>query len=850
MLRNSFRTIAALKFAVFVFLLLINSTALFAQTAEVFGVITDQKNQPMFGVNVAIVGEAGGTITDENGKYSLKVKPNREVTLAFSYVGYNLQQIIVRLKENEKRELNRQMEPGSQTLPPVEVTDTKSRESGLTRINPKTIQQLPTVSGSFEDVLKTLPGVVANNELSSQYSVRGGNFDENLVYVNDFEIYRPFLVRSGQQEGLSFINSDMVSSVLFSAGGFEAMYGDKLSSVLDVKYRKPKKFGGTVNASLLGGGVQLEGVTKNKKLTYLTGLRYKSNQYLLKSLDTKGEYKPSFLDVQADVHYALTHRTDLNFLGNFSRNRYNVVPATRQTEFGTINQALRLTIYFDGQEVNSYESMMGGLSLTHYVNENLKLKLLGSAFYTDERESFDILGQYFLDELERDLGSDEFGEAAFNRGVGSFLDHARNSLTAQVYNLEHRGSLHRENDDVQWGIKFQTEDFTDKLNEWKYVDSAGYSLPHPRDNPGQSGPYNQQIILQDVLKTKIGLNTWRLSGFVQFDRSLGADKQFALNGGWRVHYYDLNNEIVTGPRMMFSWKPKWRKNLMFRAAAGFYYQPPFYRELRNLDGNINPDLKAQRSIHFVAGNDYQFLAFGREFKLVSELYYKKLDNLIPYKVENLRIRYFAENISKGYAAGADFRINGEFVPGTESWISMSVLQTKEDIINDFYYDYYNSDGEKIIAGYTANNIAMDSIRIEPGYIPRPTDQRVTFSMFFQDYIPKFPTWKVHLSLIYGTGLPFGPPGRNKYNDILRVPDYRRVDIGFSKIFIDEDNPRKSRLKWVNNIKAFWVSLEVFNLLQISNTVSYIWIADITNRYYAVPNYLSARTINLRLNVKF
>jgi len=289
---------------------------------------------------------------------------------------------------------------------------------------------------------------------------------------------------------------------------------------------------------------------------------------------------------------------------------------------------------------------------------------------------------------------------------------------------------------------------------------------------------------------------------------------------------------------------------MFRAAAGFYYQPPFYRELRNLDGNINPDLKAQRSIHFVAGNDYQFLAFGREFKLVSELYYKKLDNLIPYKVENLRIRYFAENISKGYAAGADLRINGEFVPGTESWISLSVLQTKEDIINDFYYDYYNSDGEKIVAGYTANNIATDSIRVEPGYIPRPTDQRVTFSMFFQDYIPKFPTWKVHLSLIYGTGLPFGPPGRNKYNDILRVPDYRRVDIGFSKIFIDEDNPRKSRLRWVNNIKAFWVSLEVFNLLQVSNTVSYIWIADITNRYYAVPNYLSARTINLRLNVKF
>ncbi len=820
------------------------------QTAEVYGLVTDHRNRPLFGVNVAIVGEGGGTITDENGRYSLRIPANRDVTLAFSYVGFNLQQIILRLKDNERRELNRQMEPGTQTLPPVEVTDTRAREAGLTRINPKTIEQLPAVSGGFEAVLKTLPGVVSNNELSTQYSVRGGNFDENLVYVNDFEIYRPFLVRSGQQEGLSFVNSDMVSSVLFSSGGFESVYGDKMSSVLDVKYRKPKKTAGSANASLLGGAVQLEGALQNNKLTYLAGIRYKSNQYLLRTLETKGEYKPSFLDLQANIHYSFPSKTEINFLGHFSQNRYRFVPVTRQTDFGTINKALRLTVYFDGQEINNYETGMTGLSVTHQVTDSLKLKFLTSFYYSNETESFDILGQYFLDELERDPGSDAFGESAFTLGVGSFLNHARNNLRALVYNAGWRSWLQHRNQSWQFGFTFQTESFNDKLSEWKYVDSAGYSLPHPRDNPGQPGPYQQQIILQDVLKTKINLHSWRLNSFIQYERSLGKKQQFAWNAGWRVHYHWLSRQWVNGPRMMLSWKPPAYRHLMLRMAAGIYHQPPFYRELRDLDGQLNTDVKAQRSIHLVAGGDFQFLALGREFKLVSEFYYKKLDNLIPYKVENLRIRYFASNHSKGYAAGADFRLNGEFVPGTESWMSLSILQTREDIQNDFYYDYYNSNGEKIIPGYTFNNVAVDSIRVEPGYIPRPTDQRVTFSMFFQDYIPKFPTWKVHLNLVYGTGLPFGPPGREKYKDILRIPDYRRVDIGFSKIFIDEENPRVSRLKWVNRLKAFWVSLEVFNLLQVNNTVSYLWIADITNRYYAVPNYLSARTVNLRLNVKF
>ncbi len=824
------------------------SASLAQQTGTVYGVVKDPSGLPKANVNVAAVGLPGGAATDDRGAYSLEVPAQTDITIAFSHLGFQMQRVSVRLRAGERRELNRQLSAGEENLPTVVVSDERSREAGIIRIDPRTIEAIPTPSGSFESVLKTLPGVNMPSELSSQYFVRGGNYDENLVYVNDFEIYRPLLVRSGQQEGLSFIHPEMVNAVNFSAGGFAAEYGDKLSSVLDVSYRKPDKFGGTVYGSLLGGGLHLEGASK--RFSYLTGVRYKSNQYLLNSLETKGEYKPSFLDFQSSLNYRISDRTSMAFLGHYARNKYRVVPETRETEFGTINEALRLTIYFDGQEVDQFETGMGGISLTHFPTDSLKLKFLASAFRTVESESFDILGQYFLDELERDLGSDEFGESVASRGVGSLLDHARNELSADVYNFEHRGALYGYRSELNWGIKYQHEAFDDELREWSYVDSAGYSLPHPRDQAGQPGPYSQQIELQDVLRTDISLTNERVHGFVNYNRLLGTERRVSVTAGWRAHYAALNGELVTGPRLLFSYKPPWRRNLVFRGAAGYYYQPPFYRELRNLEGGINPDVKAQRSIHFVAGGDYQFLAFGREFKLVSEFYYKKLDNLVPYKVENLRVRYFAANNSSGYATGADFRVNGEFVPGTESWISLSILKTEENLSDDFYYDYYNASGEKIYPGYTADNAATDSLLRFPGNLPRPTDQRVTFSMFFQDYIPRFPSWKMHMTLVFGTGLPFGPPGNDKYQDVFRVPYYRRVDIGFSKTFIDEDNPRQSRLKWANRIRSLWVSLEVFNLLQVNNTISYIWISDITNRSYAVPNFLSARTINLRVNMRF
>lgn len=818
-----------------------------AQTAIVQGVIRDSLNKPFFSVNVSILGEDGGVASDAKGHYQLTIPAAKEVTLVYSYIGYFTEKKKVTLADGEHKEINIVLLSMATTLPNVNVSGKRDADPTLTRIEPKTFDLIPNVSGNIESVLKTFPGVVSNNELSSTYSVRGGNFDENLVYVNDVEIYRPFLVRSGQQEGLSFVNGDLVSSINFSSGGFAAVYGDKMSSVLDIKYKRPDHFEGSANGSLIGGALHLEGASKNKKATYLFGLRQKSNQFLLKNLDTKGDYKPSFTDVQGLVSYYLSPKTELSILGNYSRNKYTLIPSDRETEFGNINQALKFTVFFDGQEKDSYSTLQGSATLAHQLNTKVRLRLITSAFHTTEREYYDILGAYRLDELERDLGSSSFGDVAFNRGVGAFLNHARNDLTATVLNAEHKGSYSRNHYNLQWGVKAQHEKINDDLNEWEYRDSADFSVPHPGDSVGQPHYSQQQIVFNNVVVTKIGLSSNRYNAYLQnnweFERTT-----FSI--GVRATYWDFNKELNISPRASFTYKPKWRRNLAFRLASGVYYQPPFYREMRDLNGNINPDIKAQRSIHFVAGGDYQFLQWGREFKFTAEAYYKIMDHLIPYKTDNVRIRYLANNNSKGYATGLDLRINGEFVNGIESWASLSLLKTEEDIKGDNYYKYYNSEGKEIISGYTVNSKAVDSVRFEPGYIPRPTDQRVTFSLFFQDYLPKFPSYKMHITLVYGTGLPFGPPGTDRYKDVLRVPSYRRVDIGFSKTIIDEDKPNKSRLVVIKKLRAMWLSVEVFNLLQVNNTVSYTWVTDVTARQYAVPNYLTSRIINVRLNVKF
>ncbi|MFM8433225.1 MAG: TonB-dependent receptor plug domain-containing protein, partial [Bacteroidota bacterium] len=575
----------------------------------------------------------------------------------------------------------------------------------------------------MEDLLKTLPGVSSSNELSSNYSVRGGNFDENLVYINDFEIYRPLLIRAGQQEGISIIHPDMVDAIRFSAGGFDAMYGDRLSSVLDIRYKHPKKFAGSAYGSLLGGGLELENCSQNGKAYWMAGVRQKSNRYLLNTLETKGEYFPSFTDVQALAGLDLGKRWNVEIFGNMSRNRFNLIPENRETNFGTINDAKRFTVYFEGKEFDRYLTFTGAFSTTYRPSENLKLKLILSGYRTREEENFDILGQYFLDQLETDLGRDDFGDIAFNLGVGSFLSHARNRLDATVLNAEHRGERVGKNGLLLWGLKAQQEVFNDRMYEWNYNDSAGFSIPSDRDS------LNPTILLNDVVITRNNLRTHRFSGFVQQSWEFGTDRRFIITAGIRGLYYSLNEQFYTSPRASITYRPAWDRKVNFRAAGGVYYQAPFYRELRDLQGQIYPETPAQKSVHAVIGNDFPFRGLGRNFKLTTEIYYKSLDVLIPYKIDNIRIRYLPEYRSTGYSTGIDLRLFGEFVKGTESWASLSVMKTQEDLQGDYYIENFNSDGEKIIPGYTFNDSVAYSVRVEPGFIPRPADQRVSFSLF-------------------------------------------------------------------------------------------------------------------------
>ena len=806
-------------------LFLLFSVLGYSQTIN--GTITDEQNNSLLSVNISILNQSMGAISDENGKYSLEIPPNRSVVVVYSFIGYEMEKIrIPMLKEGQNYTLNIQLKTSSTLLEDVIITDQKSRKESFSRIKPKHVSVLPGNSGGIEAILKTLPGVSSANELSSQYSVRGGNFDENLVYVNGIEVYRPFLVRSGQQEGLSFVNTDMVSSILFSAGGFDAKYGDKMSSVLDITYKRPRENAATLQLSLLGGAAHFEGITKNGRLSYLIGARHKTSQYLLNSLDTEADYSPKFSDIQTFVNFELNTNWQISFLGNISSNQYQMVPKNRDTEFGTVNEALKLTIYFEGQEVDKYQTYFGALSTSYQPNTKLQLQFTTSAFRTFEQENFDILGEYWLYQLENNLGSDNFGDIAFDRGVGKYINHARNSLNATVTNFSHKGNYNNESLKFDWGFRVQKEEIEDKISEWNLIDSAFFNFPHPDDNIGDTANPDQQIIMSELLKTQINLSSYRNSGYIQVSKDIG---NLTITGGTRGSYWTYNEELLMSPRVSLAYAPIWKKDIVFRAASGIYYQSPFYKELRTPEGTLNHNIKAQKSTHYVLGADYLFYSWGRPFKWITEVYYKDLENLIPYKVDNVRIQYLANDLSNGYARGIDMKINGEFVSGVESWVSLSVMKTEEDIVGDFIT---NTDGSTT----------------EAGFIPRPTDQRVNFSMFFQDYIPGNPNYKMHLNLVYGTGLSFGPPKAEKYQDILRIPDYRRVDIGFSAVLKSEE--KKSRLKWLNAFKSIWLSAEVFNLLDINNTVSYLWVADITGRQYAVPNYLTSRQLNAKLILTF
>jgi hypothetical protein len=694
---------------------------------------------------------------------------------------------------------------------------------------------LANVSGSFEQILKTLPGVSSNNELSSQYNVRGGNYDENLIYVNDIEIYRPFLPRSGQQEGLSFIHTELVQNVKFSAGGFEARYGDKMSSVLDIKYKDPKKFGASATASLLGLQTHVEGASKDLRFTYLIGARYWSNAYVLGTFDVQGDYQPTFYDVQTLLNFHLKDNLSLSVLGSYARNKYYFVPQNRETTFGTVNRAYSLNIFFEGSDLLEYQTGMGAATLDYQPGNKTRLKLIASTFYSNENEIFTVEGAYRLSDIETDLGSDNFAQARSLRGVGYFITNARNAVVSQVSNIGHRGYHTLGNHNLQWGAFVQTEKIQDKLHEWYYDDSSGFSRP-PIDTNGN-------FELNSYLSTRLNLESYRMNGYLQNSQTLSKSYNATLTYGLRFNYWSYNQQIVVSPRVQFGFEPnrkynrqvreakdgrKLRRDWLLKAAYGWYYQPPFYRELRDFNGVLNPNIKAQRAIHYVAGGDMNFTAWNRPFKFIGEVYYKKLDNLIPYEIDNVRIRYFANNNSSGYATGVDFRVNGEFVKGAESWASLSILKTQEKITG-----------------------ALDAQGnpITPSYVPRPTDQRVNFAIYFQDYLRKNPKLRMNLNLVYGSGLPFGVPDQNRYNDIYRMPSYRRVDLGINRVLIAEDNKERDNF-WKKNIQSAWVGLEVFNLLGVNNTISYIWIEDVSANRYAVPNYLTNRRVNIKFMARF
>ncbi len=783
-----------------------------SSNATVFGSVKDKKGQPLELVNISIKGYPIGTTTDRNGQYLLRVPARKSFTLVISSIGYIAQEKRLYLRTEQRMAVNISMEASSEEIDEVTVSKQRNGQDNVTRIDPTLTESIADASGSsVEALIKTLPGVSSNNELSSQYSVRGGNFDENLVYVNDIEVYRPFLVRAGQQEGLSFINSSMVSTIEFSAGGFQAKYGDKMASVLDIKYRKPSELRGSFSASLLGGSVHVEDATKNKKLSYIAGARYKSNSYLLGGLDEEGEYDPKFTDLQTYITYNFSDKFDLSFLGNISRNQYNFVPETRTTSFGTFETAFNTRVYFEGQERDQFETMLGALSANYHPNNDLNLKFIASAFRTEEEVSYDIEGAYFLNQLERDLASESLGDSVLNLGVGSFLNHARNRLEANVFSFSHKGAYSSTNHLLNWGFKFQHEEIDDKIDEWELRDSTGYSLPFSEE----------EVLLWRTVKTDNQMKSSRITAYLQDTYAVPIEQgELYLTAGIRSHYWSYNNEFLVSPRLSMSYYPDWESNFVFRFSAGSYQQPAFFKEMKDRDGNIYEDIDAQKSTQFVLGMDHLFRAWDRPFKITSELYYKHFSKLTPYQIENVQIRYLADQEAKGYAAGFDFKVNGEFVSGVQSWASVSILQTNENIIGDGHGD-----------------------------IPRPTDQWLNVSLFFQDYFPGNPTYKMHLTAFYGSRLPVGPPNSERYQDTFRMPPYRRIDMGLSKVLVGPDS-RFRRGSIMNKVKDMSVSLEVLNLLGINNTVSYFWVSSNSGDMYAVPNFLTNRRVNLKFTVKF
>ncbi|MFK7970994.1 MAG: hypothetical protein AB8F95_11530 [Bacteroidia bacterium] len=830
----------------------------FGQDGTVRGKIKNEINQPVGNVNIAVLTTNGNRYTsDSEGNYELKLPPGKVYRIRFTHPAHDTTILELRIipgyVHNEpiimrNRMLREQVIQGRQKISDF----SRNEQMEILPIKPEDAAQIPMVT-SIEKVGARYSGG-NSNEFSSQYRVRGGSFDENLVYVNGIEIYRPFLARNGQQEGLGFTNSSLADEVYFSTGGFGARFGDKLSSVLDVTYRTPSRFRGTAEVGLLTTNLHLEGIIQGKekantndrpgKFTWLMGARRYSWAYLLNSLETRGQYSPNFADLQSmftwspklkasknrgykfkvrkdgSIDTLYTTSTPVKLTGFFtaSRNNYRFEPESASTTFGTIQKAFRLRTGFAGQEFTRYTTGQGALMLSIQPTTRFKTTFTVSAFKTEEAELFDVEGGYVLGEVNTNFGSDEFGESEFDLGVGSVYRHARNYLSATVLSGQIRGDWNLDKDGkhkLYFGGRYVYQDIKDDLKEYNGVDSAGYFINQ-----------NGQFGITEYIRGKENLVSNQYKGYLQYRLQMG--KAATLNTGVRALYYDLTDELLFSPRVQLSYdfsKLPNGSNVRVRLAGGVYYQPPFYREFRRLDGTLNLDIKSQRAVHAIAGVDYQFKGWGRPFRFFGEAYYKKMDNLIPFEMQNIRLRYYPDRIAEGYAYGLDARVHGQFIKGVDSWVSLNLLSTRENIVGD--------------------SLVLDNGELqEIGFIPRPTDQRLAVSVYFQDELPLNPTYKVHLNYVYNSGIRFGPPETFNLRTAFGMPSYQRMDIGFSKVFIVRGKGSD------RGIESIWTTLEIFNVFQRANTVSYNWVKDLENRQFAVPNNLSARLLNFRVIVKF
>ena len=798
-----------------------------AQSGTLTGRVLDSVNQPI--ENVSVIAGKTGVVTNEEGKYSIRIEAGKKVTVLFSHISYRPLQKAFTLQRGKTVHFSPKLYLRSEEIQEVVLEDRTKPSEGIIEVDTETARILPAANPGIESVLRTLPGVSFNNELSTQYNVRGGSFEENLVYVNGIEVYRPFLVRSGQQEGLSFVNTELTQNVDFSAGGFQAKYGDKLSSVLDITYRKPERFGAGVQASLLGASATVEGVSKNDKWKAMLGARYRNNTLFLNSGDTEADFQPSFTDVQAFLSYAWNSRFSLEFLGSYSLNNYEVYPTSRRTNFGSLTNPLSLVVQYEGREEDRYQTLFGALKGNLEVNDDLRLAVTLSSYYTTEQEYYDILASYGIGDVNADFSSEDFGEVGFVQSIGTQLDHARNDLKARINSVKLSGTWRRDEHLLEFGAKYQQEDIQDRIVEWQVIDSAGFSIRPPHLLPRNEEPYTPftgPIVPYVNVRATNDVTVSRVSGYAQWSRrSRLGNHEVWYNIGIRAQHWSVEGEgipskghTVVSPRGQFAIKPDWEQDMLFRISGGLYHQPPFYREMRDSLGLVHPEVKAQRSVHLVVGNDYSFSMWGRPFKLLSEIYYKKLDDVNPFTIDNVRIRYRARNNAVAYAVGADLRLHGEFVPGTESWFSLGYLLTEENIE-------------------------------DRGYISRPTDQRLKFALLFQDYVPSVPKLKMYLNLVYNTGVPGGSPSyADPYLYQNRLPAYFRSDLGISYVFVDLKNPPSA--KWQELFKELSAGIELFNMFDNRNTITNTWVRDVSAaRYVGVPNYLSGRLLNVRVSMR-